>query len=80
VKGWGANRDARARLANIPVDVAKLAHHVELGRCCVAGMLIFDDEGYFHQSDFAREWPDGVWLLYVGRWALEQRGLIAEDA
>ncbi len=42
----------------------------------VAGALIFDDEGYFHREGIEREWPAGVWRLYVGRCALERRGLI----
>lgn len=78
VRGWGTNRDAKSRWADIPVDVAKLARHVELGRCAVAGMLVFDDEGYFNKQSFEGVWPKDVWRLQVGRWALERRGLLAE--
>lgn len=84
-KGFGDNRDARARLAAIPPDVAKLAHHIELGRCAVAGMLIVDDDdyengnGYYLTNHDAEAWPESVWLLYVGRWSLTRRGLLSGE-
>jgi hypothetical protein len=77
VKGWGNNRDAKSRNADIPLDVAKLARHVQLGRCAVAGMLTFDDEGYFGQQTFDGQWPENVWRLYVGPAALHRRGLLS---
>ena len=82
-KGWRGNRfemDAIKQLAAIPVDVAKLAHHQELGRCTVAGMVVFDDESYFSTSDPPYEdWPSGVWLLTVGPGPLELRGLLPAE-
>jgi hypothetical protein len=80
LKGWKGNRDAKARWADIPVDAAKLARHMELGRCAVAGMLVFDDEGWFDQQSLEGPWPKDVWRLYVGPWALERRGLLAPEA
>jgi hypothetical protein len=72
-KGWGNNRDAKSRLADIPIDTRKLANHLRLGRCKVAGMLVFDDESYLHQQGSTEDWPDGVWRLYVGPSAVERR-------
>ena len=76
LKGWGDNRDAKNRLADIPVDVAKLANHARLGRCVVAAMLVVDDEDYFHRHGSTDDWPEDVWRLYVGPSALEGRKLI----
>jgi hypothetical protein len=80
LKGWGDNRDAKNRLADIPADVAKLANHARLGRCAIAGMLIVDDEGYFQQHGSIDNWPTEVWRLYVGPRALTCRGLIPAEA
>jgi hypothetical protein len=81
-KGWRGNaweHDARKRLALVPADLAKLARHAELGRCAVAGMLIFDDEGYFDENGSDTDWPAGVWRLTVGPTALRRRGLLPPD-
>jgi hypothetical protein len=80
LKGWTASsRELKARREAIPVDIAKLAHHVQLGRCAVAGMVVFDDDGWFHRQDLELSggWPKGVWRLYLGPSALTHRQLIA---
>ena len=85
LNGFGDNRDARNRLAAIPAYRDKLAHHAELDRCAVAGMLIVDDEDYGHANGYyrshhdAEQWPSSVWLLYLGRWTLIRRGLLAPE-
>ena len=82
LKGWRGTQfemDARKRADQIPADLAKLARHVELGRCAVAGMLIFDDEGYFEEHRAEIEWPLSVWRLVVGPRALRLRGLLGEE-
>lgn len=79
VKGWGDNRDARSRLADVLIDVAKLANHLRLGRCAVAGMLVVDDAGYFDGHGSTEDWPQSVWRLYVGPWALRRRRLLPVD-
>jgi hypothetical protein len=78
VKGFGTGRDAKARWADIPIDVAKLANHLAKERCAVAGMLAFDDEEYFQAQTLEDGWPAGVWRLYVGPSALRWRGLIRD--
>jgi hypothetical protein len=78
-KGWNGNRDAKARWSDIPLDVAKLARHIELERCAVAGMLVVDDEGYFDQQTLEGEWPKNVRRLHVGPGALSGRGLLADE-
>src|ERR1700690_3648840 len=63
LKGWRGQHfemDAGKRVEQIPADLAKLARHVELERCSVAGMLIFDDEGYFEEYGGEILWPPGV--------------------
>src|SRR5215211_2698129 len=60
LKGWRGESfemDARRRVAAVPADLAKLAHHAELGRCVVAAMLVFDDESYFHEHGDTENWP-----------------------
>jgi hypothetical protein len=81
-KGWRGNtweHDARKRVAAIPVDLAKLAHHIALGRCAVAVMLVFDDEDYFAEHGADVTWPPGVWRLVVGPQALRRRGLLPDE-
>jgi hypothetical protein len=76
VKGWGDNRDAKSRLARVPIDVATVANHARLDRCAVGGMQVVDDEGYFYEHGSTEDWSSEVWRLYVGPWALARRGLI----
>jgi hypothetical protein len=78
VKGWSDNaREHKARLEAIPLDIAKLANNLRLGRCRVAGMVIFDDGGWWARQspDLNGGWPRDVWSLYVGPHALHWRGL-----
>jgi hypothetical protein len=80
LKGWRGEAfemDARKRVAAIPADLAKLAHHLELGRCEVAGMLVVDDESYFDEQSEADAWPSEVWRLVAGPSALRRRGLLS---
>lgn len=82
LKGWRAQRfemDARKRVVAVPADLAKLARHVELGRCAVAGMFIVDDEDYFLEHGEADAWPARVWRLLAGPHALRMRGLLDGD-
>jgi hypothetical protein len=82
LKGLEANsRELKARLVSIPEDLRKLANNVALGRCQVAGLVVFDDEGWFEQvgHDLSGGWPDGVWRLDVGPRALRWRGLITHQ-
>ena len=80
LKGWTAtSRDTTNRLADIPLDIAKLANHLRLGRCVVAGMLVVDDAGVFQESGSTDDWPTGVWRLYLGPWALVRRGLLPAE-
>jgi len=79
-KGWRGQRfeqDAKKQIEAIPIDLAKLENHMDLGRCRVAGMVIFDDEGYFAEHGGDIEWPDSIWRLLVGEEALRSRGLLA---
>ena len=81
LKGWRGQAfemDAKKRVAAIPTDLAKLARHVELGRCEVAAMLVVDDEGYFEEHGDRDAWPADVWRLVVGPDALRKRGLLLE--
>lgn len=78
-KGWSTNsRELKSRRESIPEDVRKLANHIKLGRCTVAAMVVFDDEGWFEheQLELADGWPAGVWRLDLGPRALRWRGLI----
>jgi hypothetical protein len=81
LKGWRGQAfemDANKRVAAIPADLAKLARHLELGRCEIGGMLVIDDESYFEESGSVGPWPDDVWRLVVGPSALASRGLIPQ--
>jgi hypothetical protein len=83
LKGWRGRTfemDARKRVASIPPDTAKLARHMELGRCAVAGMLVVDDEGYFLENGMVDEWPADVWRLVAGPDALARRSLMRRRA
>jgi hypothetical protein len=51
-----------------------------LSPTAVAGMLVFDDEGYFDQQPYKGSWPKDVWRLYVGLAGLLRRGLLPESA
>jgi hypothetical protein len=79
LKGWRGERfemDAAKRVKAVKPDLAKLANHLALGRCTVAGMLIVDDEDYFFERG-ETAWPAGVWRLVLGPSALVRRGLSA---
>lgn len=79
-KGWSQNsRELKLRRRSIPQDVLKLGNHIQKKRCLVAGMVVFDDEGWFHQQDLnlSHGWPTGVWRMDVGPHALRWRGLIS---
>jgi hypothetical protein len=78
-KGWSPNtRELKLRRKSIPRDLLKLGNHIQKNRCLVAGMVVFDDEGWFHQEDLnlPHGWPAEVWRMDVGPHALRWRGLI----
>ncbi len=78
-KGWAPNsRELKSRRDSIPANVSKLAHHIDLGRCQVAAMVVFDDEGWFERQELALDggWPASVWRLDVGPNPLRWLGLI----
>lgn len=96
-KGWRGQRyeqDATTRTASVYEDIAKLRRHLELSRCRVAAVLVFDDEDYFVESlapeDDQRlgtpatrgpleEVPGPVWRLIIGPEALRERGLLLPE-
>lgn len=83
VKGWTGGpweRVAHRAVEGVRADTAKLARHLQLGRCQVAGVLVVDDEEFFLKHAWAAdEWPAGVWRLDLSPSALRRRGLIADS-
>ncbi|MFN8133122.1 MAG: hypothetical protein U0R70_16380 [Solirubrobacteraceae bacterium] len=79
-KGWRGSSyemDAKKRVEAVAADCEKLSRHAELGRCKVAGMLIVDDEDYFHEhAGGLPPCPRGVWRLVLGPELLRARGLL----
>lgn len=89
LKGWRGNAfemDARKRVRQIEVDLAKLARHLAKQRCEVAAMFVVDDEDYFGgtsgfestplTNQSRADWPSGVWRLVAGPAALRARNLL----
>ncbi len=77
-KGWRDgpfDMDARKRVQEVQADALKLDRHVEHGRCQVAAVVVFDDEGYFQEHGTEVEWPARVWRLVAGPSQLKLRGI-----
>jgi hypothetical protein len=99
VKGWRGNRfeqDAVRRVQSVYGDITKLCRHLELGRCRVAAVAVFDDEDYFATSmgpedeenlgtpasamQAGDDVPGPVWRLVLGPRALRARGQLIDFA
>ena len=79
LKGWWGQQfemDAHKRVAGVEADLKKLERHLALGRCQVAAMVVFDDEGFFEHHGATIDWPAGVERLVVSPSELRTRGLL----
>ena len=76
-KGWwdeAWQRDAFKRVDSVISDAARLQQNIEMKRCQVGAVLVFDDECFFEFHGGEAEWPNDVLLLLVSPYELKRRG------